>query len=400
MTNDHNPPSNPSDSNTDSPTPSFSNDSASDSVTPAGASGSSFLGDDRTDPQIELPQSSSTRSSPGEKLSALRERFRTALSNRLLQVRQLRSMDPSRLADSISRLVQSQGLHIYGTLATVLLSTYFLSDVTALLVGKYIPEPPTLPGSRQFEGRPLPKTIDSYSGIFTRNLFNSQGLIAGDDAPAAGTPQDLGGAPVRTSLPLNLVGTLILRDELRSLATIEDKGAAQTYPVRIEDEIPGKARILKIEARKVVFINIGTGRREFVDLPEEGGTGIPQISVGGGGNKFSGIEKVSATQYNVARSEVDKTLADLNNVLTQARALPNFENGQPNGYSITQIVPGSIYEKLGLQNGDIILGLNGQPINDPAKAFELLSELKTSNHLELQIKRAGRGVSNQVIDIR
>lgn len=109
-----------------------------------------------------------------------------------------------------------------------------------------------------------------------------------------------------------------------------------------------------------------------------------------GGAVGAGIEKVNSTTFNVARTEVDKALADLNQVLTQARAIPNIENGQASGYKLFQIVPGSIYDKLGLQNGDVIKGLNGQPVNDPGKAFEMLNELKTSSFLELSVMREGK----------
>ena len=77
----------------------------------------------------------------------------------------------------------------------------------------------------------------------------------------------------------------------------------------------------------------------------------------------------------------------------------HFENGMPAGYKLFQIVPGSIYDKLGLQNGDTLCGLNGQSINDPGKAFELLGELKTASHLELCVKRDGRQ-NNNSYDIR
>ena len=123
------------------------------------------------------------------------------------------------------------------------------------------------------------------------------------------------------------------------------------------------------------------------------------MSVGGPKNTGPSIEKVAPNQFNVQRSEVDKALQDLNKVLTEARAVPNFENGVANGYKLFQIVPGSIYDKLGLQNGDVITGLNGSAINDPGKAFEMLSELKTTNHLELQVKKDGK-VQNNIYDIR
>jgi general secretion pathway protein C len=185
---------------------------------------------------------------------------------------------------------------------------------------------------------------------------------------------------------------MILLDPNRSIATIEDKSAALIYPVRVDDEIPGKAKILSVEPRRVVFINVSSGRKEYIDLPEESQDN-PRIAVGGSRPTGPGIEQVSPTQFNISRNEVDKTLADLNNVLTQARAVPNFENGMPAGYKLFQIVPGSIYDKLGLKNGDTIAGLNGQPITDPGKAFEMLSALKEQSHVDIQVKRDGRAQS-------
>ncbi|MCM2278694.1 MAG: hypothetical protein NDJ89_11525 [Oligoflexia bacterium] len=289
--------------------------------------------------------------------------------------------------------IQKQGFGAYGKLLTILLCTFFLADLTALLAGKYIPEPPSSRGTRGAVGFRRQGSLDEYAAIFARNLFNSKGLIPGEELPTGGEPQDLGGAPVKTTLPFNLIGTLILRDELRSIATIEDKSASLVYPVRVDDEIPAKARIIKVEPTRVTFVNTASGRREYVELPEDLSR-APRISLGGpktaGG---AGIEQVSPTQYTVSRLEVDKALSDFNNILTQARAVPNFENGLPAGYKLFQIVPGSIYDKLGLRNGDVITGLDGQPINDPGKAFEMLSRLKDSNHLELQVKKDGRSLT-------
>src|SRR5262249_17931208 len=152
-------------------------------------------------------------------------------------------------------------------------------------------------------------------------------------------------------------------------------------------------RILRIEARKVIFVNTASGRKEYIELPEEQVLN-PKIALGGPkGRVGANIERTSPTNFNIPRSEVDKALGDLNSILTQARAVPNFKNGVPSGYKLFQIVPGSIYEKLGLMNNDTILGLDGQPVNDPGKAFELLNALKTANHLELQVERDGKPVS-------
>ncbi|MEK6577720.1 MAG: type II secretion system protein GspC [Bdellovibrionota bacterium] len=317
----------------------------------------------------------------------------------VIDLAELRKVEPAQVVNWANQTFQEGGFSLPGKILTVVLCTYSLAGITAFVAEKYIPAPPmSRPMRPVFSNRRI-KTLDEYSVIFARNLFNSKGVIADDDAAPGSPIQDLGGAPIRTMLPLNLTGTMILRDELRSIATIEDKSNSTIYPMRVEDEIPSKLKIVKIEVRKVTFINSATGRREFIDMPDDStGSGL---SIG---NSFSrptgpGIEQSSATQFNIARTEVDKAFGDMNSLLTQARAVPNFENGLPAGYKLFQIVPGSVYDKLGLKNGDVIAGVNGESINDPGVAFQKLSELKTSSRVELQIKRDGRP-STYTYDIR
>jgi type II secretory pathway component PulC len=78
----------------------------------------------------------------------------------------------------------------------------------------------------------------------------------------------------------------------------------------------------------------------------------------------------------VTDQEQQKALNDVNNILTKARAVPNFENGKPAGYTITQPAQGNAYQKLGLKDGDAITNIDGQRVNDPQQAFQKLSESK------------------------
>ncbi len=295
------------------------------------------------------------------------------------------------LADFGQRTLQGGNLGFYGRLLTVVICAYFLADVAAIFAGRFIPEPPLARPTRAGALNSRPKTIEAYAVIFTRNLFNRKGIIPVEELQN----NDPGGAPVKTTLPFNLIGTMILSDPERSIATIQDTQANQVYPVRIEDEIPGKARIIKVEPTRVIFLNLTSQRREYSELPEDLLAITPKVAVGNtAAPKTPGIEQLAPNQFAINRGEVDRALGDLNNILTQARAVPNFENGVPNGYKLFQIVPGSIYDKLGLKNGDVIAGLDGQPINDPGKAFEMLNRLKESSHMELQVKRDGRTQTN------
>lgn len=85
----------------------------------------------------------------------------------------------------------------------------------------------------------------------------------------------------------------------------------------------------------------------------------------------------------IEQTQVDQSLRDLNDRLTKARAVPNFENGKPAGYKIVQPESGGMDEKLELKNGDVIQGVNGQKADDPKKAFEMMSSLRTTNQLKI-----------------
>jgi len=281
-------------------------------------------------------------------------------------------------------------LNLFAIFLALILIAWTGADLAAFFVEKWIPEPPVARLRSGAMGDTLgSRPLAEYQVVIARNLFSSLGRIPGDEVQ--GVPnQD--NDPVKTALPLNLIGTVILKNELRSVATIEDKGESQVYPMRVDDELPGKLKILSIEPYKVIFRNLSSGRKEFIDMPEEGnGT---RISVGSLSSRKppsgGAIEQVAPNQFNIPRAELDKYLSNINDVLTQARAIPHFENGQPAGYKLIQIVQGSVYEKLGLKNGDVLCGVNGENINDPARAFELMNQLKTASALELCVKRDGR----------
>lgn len=292
------------------------------------------------------------------------------------------------LSDFARGQLEKRGLNFYSTVAAVILSAYFVSDLIAVGIQGKLPQVSQKSTGATSSPRTVPSVAD-FSVISSRNLFNSEGKIPGEESGAPGAIQDPGGVPVKTSLPFNLIGTIILKDEFRSIATIEDRSASLVYPVRLDDEIPSKAKILKIEPRKVIFINTSSGRREYVELPEEFEGTAPRVAISPSGKATAAIER-QGNSFNIPRLELDRAFSDLNTVLQQARAVPHYENGVPAGYKLFQVVPDGLFAKLGLKDQDIICGIDGQPVNDPAKALELLNQMRTANHVDLCVKRDGK----------
>jgi general secretion pathway protein C len=57
------------------------------------------------------------------------------------------------------------------------------------------------------------------------------------------------------------------------------------------------------------------------------------------------------------------------------------------GYKITFIKSGSIFDKIGLKRGDILLSINNISLNSDANAWRAYNTLKNQRHLTLKIKR-------------
>lgn len=263
-----------------------------------------------------------------------------------------------------------------------------IADLASLLMEKYLPVPPVsrLASRRgSGSGSALPPRFDV---IADRNLFSSK-------APKGnGSAIDMEAEPVPTSLSYQLVGTVIFRNPARSLAAIQDKAAGKLYPVRIGDMIGDTVQILSVEARKVIFINQTARRKEFIDIPEDSSIKISTSGpLSSRGAPAGGIQQTDENRFVVSRAEIDSQLANFNALLTQARALPEQRGGQMIGFRLTEIKPGSFYQKVGLRDGDILKGVNGEKITDPAKGFELLQGLKSMPALDIMIERGGKDVT-------
>jgi hypothetical protein len=87
--------------------------------------------------------------------------------------------------------------------------------------------------------------------------------------------------------------------------------------------------------------------------------------------------------------EVDNALVNLSGVTTQARIVPSFEDGRLVGFKLYSIKPGSIYAKVGLENGDVIQRINGHQVSTPDKALELYHYLEGARSVSIDFLRRG-----------
>ena len=107
-------------------------------------------------------------------------------------------------------------------------------------------------------------------------------------------------------------------------------------------------------------------------------------------NSNAGVKRGPNGTFVVDQREVLASTKNMSQVLTQARALPYVEGGKTVGFRINEIVPGSIYTKIGLQNGDVIQRVNSQELDNPAKFFQLYQGLQNERSIVIDLIRNGQ----------
>jgi len=220
--------------------------------------------------------------------------------------------------------------------------------------------------------------------ILERNLFGAQVV----DAPAPPDPEP--DEPMEeTRLPLKLLGTIASDDQRVASAAIESNQTRQHEVVKVGDTLTAHAGVSveRIERGRVVLRN--DGKREVLTLDEE--------ALGRMASAPPPSSRRSARRSRVARSTVRDRLEELTQdggprspaaIFSQARILPKYEDGSMVGIELSKIKPDSFYEKVGLQEGDIVTSLNGVPIDNPSASKQLLEAFTSADTLSAEVRRA------------
>jgi len=93
----------------------------------------------------------------------------------------------------------------------------------------------------------------------------------------------------------------------------------------------------------------------------------------------------------------DKLLkTEMAKILMQATAKPVVGPGGQAGWRLFQIDRGSIFDKAGVQNGDIIQSINGKKLKHAGQAVGLLQSMRSEKAFEISVMRGGKPTALQL----
>jgi len=225
--------------------------------------------------------------------------------------------------------------------------------------------------------------LNDYQSIMDRNLFGSLNEVAKE----IDTPQIEELEP--TKLNVSLLGT-VTGDEKNAYAVIEETGKRKQGLFRIGDSIQNA--VLKMILRGKVILSVGD-RDEVLEMKEPNDSTSRLTRTAGRPTRLPTPQPTEQDDKNVItidREVVEESLADINKLLSQARIRPHFQDGQSDGLTITGIKADSLFRKMGLRNGDIIYGINGDPIETPDDVLGIYNSMTSGSSIAIQVRRRGR----------
>ncbi len=209
------------------------------------------------------------------------------------------------------------------------------------------------------------KPLSYYSIIEKRNLFGET---------CRSEFRDVEGAPVSG---FKLRGTAVLKSG-GGYAILEDTKGEQKLCML--GDTAGDWKLVSVEWERIV-LRSSDGERTLVM--------VSPVSTETNTIQKKKAVRIVENKHVLPRSFVDGAIANANQILTQVRVKPYFVSGISEGYWVGNIQPGSIIEKMGLQNGDIVKSVNGEILDSPEKIFQVYQQVRETGAISVDVERDG-----------
>lgn len=211
------------------------------------------------------------------------------------------------------------------------------------------------------------------SGLFPLPPDMGHSLASGQAAEPAAPPLEVAKKVV-------LIGT-VFGQQGGIMAILEDLSTKKQSLYRMDEQVPSVGALSAIEKNRVLFRE---GKQEewlnlaLTQLPHPLQSGVPATSA----------PQPSVPQRRILdRREVDAALADTTRLLTQAQAVPYLTDGKLDGFRLYSVMPLGFFDKIGLQNNDLLQRINGVDIRDPGMLLSLFQQLRNERTVRVDLVR-------------
>jgi general secretion pathway protein C len=280
-----------------------------------------------------------------------------------------------------------------GWLANTVLFTlccFLVANTANAIIAALLSQSPARTVELSPRSSPQSRSWNDRQQITRRNLFHSAKLSAPTSAPPP-TDEEL----KETELPLKLWGTIAAGDPALSWASVEETGKkAAILAVRVGDTIQS-ATIVAIERRRVVLLENGSRRSLSLDDDEPAGGSLAIAKRSKPSTRATNTRasrRKSAKEAREAKAAAKAAAAkdtapegNPSSLYSQARIVPQIdpETNLVTGLQLNAIQAGSVFEEVGIQNGEVITEIGGIRVSDMGASTKIMSALTDPDEVEI-----------------
>lgn len=259
---------------------------------------------------------------------------------------------------------------------TVVVCACFGARAVAALVDAQVPEPDPLPRNAPPREKAQVLAKPDGSTFVARNMFCSTCVPEPKPGPTASFVPDA-----------QLIATSV-GDDPRATVRVRATEAQGSWG--LGDEIPGVGTIERIGFVTIDVVD-GTGRHATLSLlePAQATTAIAAPAPASPDPFADRLRKIDDHTYEVDRSLV-RELVGGSMAKAGARVSPMTKNGALEGLKVLGVRHDGLAASLGLQNGDVLEGINNTKIESANTLLGLYAQLETLNTVELEGTRRGK----------
>jgi S1-C subfamily serine protease len=156
------------------------------------------------------------------------------------------------------------------------------------------------------------------------------------------------------------------------------------------------AEVTQIRPDVVVVRNLQTGRLESLTLPD---AGTPRAARAAASESLPDpvveSREPGVVNVDVPKAAVDHYLVNLSDLLSSAQAVPHAgvdASGRRiiDGFELRQVKPGSVIEKAGLKDGDVIAEVNGVTLDGLPTVLRAFGQAQAAGQATLTVLRGSQ----------
>jgi general secretion pathway protein C len=234
--------------------------------------------------------------------------------------------------------------------------------------------------------------LQRLQSVFVLQTQGQRAVVAADS--------DVEVSAEQTRLSLTLQGVVLSSVAAQSRAIIGSGEAQQGYkPGDSIADMPGDVVLQAVYERYVLLDN--NGRTETLRMDE-----APSENALSGSQSLSALTEVTAPAANTTPASgnapaapgqfAGKAFTDLVRILPVVEPADSPQAGALRGLQIRHGSRQDFLSAVGLQQGDLITGVNGNPLQDAAQLPQLLQQMSDSPTVALQIVRDEQQVNVQI----